>query len=302
MTAPRTRLLTPMLAGLFALLGLFGAPGAAGAQGAGTGTGTETNVPADDAPATDDTGGTPSDPATPTITVPAIETPTVDGVGEDGDATFTLAAPESASNSVLLVVIVTLISVVPSLLLLTTTFPRFLIVLGLTRQALGLNTTPPNQVLAGLAAFLTLFVMGPTFSQINEQAIQPATKGEVSTSEALELGWAPMRDFMLDRTRSSDLEMLFELVGETPPESVDDLNPRFVIPAFILSELRTAFLIGFLIWIPFLLIDLIVSTVLAALGMMMMPPVVVSLPVKLALFVLVDGWALVTASLLRSAG
>ena len=302
MTAPRTRLLTPVLAGLFALLGLFGAPGAAGAQDAGTGTGTETNVPADDAPATDDTGGTPSDPATPTITVPAIETPTVDGVGEDGDATFTLAAPESASNSVLLVVIVTLIPVVPSLLLLTTTFPRFLIVLGLTRQALGLNTTPPNQVLAGLAAFLTLFVMGPTFSQINEQAIQPATKGEVSTSEALELGWAPMRDFMLDRTRSSDLEMLFELVGETPPESVDDLNPRFVIPAFILSELRTAFLIGFLIWIPFLLIDLIVSTVLAALGMMMMPPVVVSLPVKLALFVLVDGWALVTASLLRSAG
>jgi flagellar biosynthetic protein FliP len=175
-------------------------------------------------------------------------------------------------------------------------------VLGLTRQALGLNTTPPNQVLAGLAAFLTLFVMGPTFSQINEQAIQPATNGEVSTSEALELGWAPLRDFMLDRTRSSDLEMLFELVGETPPESVDDLNPRFVIPAFILSELRTAFLIGFLIWIPFLLIDLIVSTVLAALGMMMMPPVVVSLPVKLALFVLVDGWALVTASLLRSAG
>ncbi|MEZ5218332.1 MAG: flagellar type III secretion system pore protein FliP [Ilumatobacteraceae bacterium] len=174
--------------------------------------------------------------------------------------------------------------------------------LGLTRQALGLNTSPPNQVLAGLAAFLTLFVMGPTFSTINEVAIQPASKGEITTSEALEAGWAPMRDFMLDRTRTSDMEMLFNLVDETPPEAVEDLSPRFVIPAFILSELRTAFMIGFLIWIPFLLIDLIVSSLLAALGMMMMPPVVVSLPVKLALFVLVDGWALVAGSLLRSAG
>ncbi len=301
MTVRRARPLTPVLAGMFALLGLFGAPGPAAAQESGTAT---TTAPTSGTDSPTDSPADPSgnDPATPTITIAPIETPTIDGVDpDDGNATFTLAAPESASNSVVLVVIVTLISVVPGLLLLTTVFPRFLIVLGLTRQALGLNTTPPNQVLAGLAAFLTLFVMGPTFSQINEQAIQPATKGEVSTSEALELGWAPMRDFMLDRTRTSDLEMLFELVGETPPEVAEELNPRFVIPAFILSELRTAFLIGFLIWIPFLLIDLIVSTVLAALGMMMMPPVVVSLPVKLALFVLVDGWALVAGSLLKSA-
>lgn len=295
MSSARARLVTFLLAGLVVLVGSFGAPGGAAAQ-----TGTEP-VPAD---AGTGTGTDPGSDTAPDITIAPIEAPTVDPVDtpDDGDPTLTLTAPESASNSVLLVVLVTLISVVPGLLLLTTTFPRFLIVLGLTRQALGLNTTPPNQVLAGLAAFLTLFVMGPTFSAINEQAIQPATRGEVSTSEALELGWEPMRDFMLDRTRSSDLEMLFELVGEERPETVDDLSPRFVIPAFILSELRTAFLIGFLIWIPFLLIDLIVSTLLAALGMMMMPPVVVSLPVKLALFVLVDGWALIAGSLLRSAG
>ncbi len=239
-----------------------------------------------------------------TVTIPPIETPstpTVEDATTVDDGVIKITAPESASNSVLLVVLVTLISVVPSLLLLTTTFPRFLIVLSLARQALGLNTTPPNQVLAGLAAFLTFFVMGPTFSEINEQAIQPATKGEITTSEALERGWAPLRDFMLDRTRTSDLDMLFNLVGEDHPESVEDLSPRFVIPAFILSELRVAFLIGFLVWVPFLLIDLIVSSVLAALGMMMMPPVVVSLPVKLALFVLVDGWALIAASLLKSA-
>ncbi len=243
----------------------------------------------------------PSTPGGPAITVPPVRTPQVGQGATIDDGVIKISAPQSASNSVLLVVLITLISVVPGLLLLTTVFPRFLIVLGLARQALGLNTTPPNQVLAGLAAFLTLFVMGPTFSKINDAAIQPATRGEISTSQALERGWEPMREFMLDRTRTSDLNMLFDLVGEARPQAASDLSPRFVIPAFILSELRSAFLIGFLVWIPFLLVDLIVSSVLAALGMMMMPPVVVSLPVKLALFVLVDGWALIAGSLLRSA-
>jgi len=251
--------------------------------GAATGVGTATTTPG------------------PVITVPGVSAPTVPGVTNSDTDIVTIATPKKASSSVLIIVLVTLISVVPSLLMLTTTFPRFLIVLGLTRQALGLQGTPPNQVLAGLAAFLTLFVMGPTFSKINDTAIQPASRGEITTSQALNLGWAPMRDFMLDRTRSSDLDMLFGLVGEKKPDVPAKLSPRFVIPAFILSELRAAFLIGFLIWVPFLLIDLIVSSVLAALGMMMMPPVVVSLPVKLALFVLVDGWALVAGSLLKSA-
>jgi flagellar biosynthetic protein FliP len=230
-----------------------------------------------------------------------IATPTVSDSSGSGTSTISVNTPKGASNAVLLVLLVSLVAILPGLLLLTTTFPRFLIVLGLTRQGLGLNTTPPNQVLAGLAAFLTLFVMGPVFSKINDTAIQPAIKGELTQGEAIKKGWEPLRDFMLDHTRTSDLAMLYDLTDSKRPEDATKVSPRFVIPAFILSELRAAFMIGFLIWVPFLLIDLIVSTVLASLGMLMMPPVVVSLPVKLALFVLVDGWALLAGSLLKSA-
>lgn len=241
----------------------------------------------------------------PAITVAppsSIDTPTVDSAGAGDDTgDITISAPEGTSNAVLLIVLVTLISLVPGLLMLCTTFPRFLVVLGLSRQALGLNTTPPNQVLAGLAAFLTFFVMAPVFSEVNKVAIQPAIEGDLSQGEAIERGWEPLRDFMLERTRESDISMLYDLTDTDRPADADDVTPRFLIPAFILSELRAAFLIGFLVWVPFLLIDLIVSSVLAGLGMLMMPPVVVSLPVKLALFVLVDGWALLTSSLLRSA-
>jgi len=229
---------------------------------------------------------------------PTVASPSADAA-DSGD--IVISAPTGTSNAVLLIVLVTLISLVPGLLMLCTTFPRFLVVLGLSRQALGLNTTPPNQVLAGLAAFLTFFVMAPVFSEVNRVAIQPAIDGEVTQSEAIERGWAPLRDFMLERTRDSDISMLYDVTDSERPATAADVSPRFLIPAFILSELRAAFLIGFLIWVPFLLIDLIVSSVLAGLGMLMMPPVVVSLPVKLALFVLVDGWALLTSSLLRSA-
>ncbi|MCU1393248.1 MAG: fliP [Ilumatobacteraceae bacterium] len=228
-----------------------------------------------------------------------IATPTVSDSSNSND-TLSLTTPKGTSNAVLLVLLVTLVSILPGILMLTTTFPRFLIVLGLARQGLGLNTTPPNQVLAGLAAFLTLFVMAPTFSKINETAIQPAIHGELTQGEAIKKGWEPLADFMLDHTRSSDLKMLYDLTNTTRPTDKTKISPRFLIPAFILSELRAAFMIGFLIWVPFLLIDLIVSTVLASLGMLMMPPVVVSLPVKLALFVLVDGWALLAGSLLKS--
>ena len=252
--------------------------------------------------------------SSPTITVPGdspvdpIDTPTVDPVTDgsssnaSGNGTVVINTPTGTSNAVLLVLLVTLLGVLPGLLLLTTTFPRFIIVLGLARQGLGLNSTPPNQVLAGLAAFLTLFVMAPTFSKINEVAVQPAMHGEITQGEAIKRGWEPMRDFMLDHARTSDVAMLYNLTDTQKPADRTQISPRFLIPAFILSELRAAFMIGFLIWVPFLLIDLIVSTVLASLGMLMMPPVVVSLPVKLALFVLVDGWALLAGSLLRSAG
>jgi flagellar biosynthetic protein FliP len=246
-----------------------------------------------------------------TITIPnhsavdPIDKPTVQdssaGSSTNGGS-IVINTPTGTSNAVLLVLLVTLVGVLPGLLLLTTTFPRFLIVLGLTRQGLGLNSTPPNQVLAGLAAFLTLFVMAPTFGKINDVAIQPAMHGEITQGEAIKRGWEPMRDFMLERARTSDLAMLYDLTHTQKPADKTEISPRFLIPAFILSELRAAFMIGFLIWVPFLLIDLIVSTVLASLGMLMMPPVVVSLPVKLALFVMVDGWALLAGSLLRSAG
>lgn len=235
------------------------------------------------------------------IGTPTVDSPTANGTG-NGDGMIVINTPTGTSNAVLLVLLVTLIGILPGLLLLTTTFPRFLIVLGLARQGLGLNSTPPNQVLAGLAAFLTLFVMAPTFSKINDVAIQPAIHGEITQGEAIHKGWEPMRDFMLDHARTSDLSMLYDLTNTPKPADRTEISPRFLIPAFILSELRAAFMIGFLIWVPFLLIDLIVSTVLASLGMLMMPPVVVSLPVKLALFVLVDGWALLAGSLLRSAG
>ncbi len=228
-----------------------------------------------------------------------IETPKVADTSS-ADNTLSLTTPKGTSNAVLLVLLVTLVSILPGILMLTTTFPRFLIVLGLARQGLGLNTTPPNQVLAGLAAFLTLFVMAPTFSKINDTAVQPAIRGELTQGEAIKKGWEPLADFMLDHTRTSDLKMLYDLTDTTRPSEQSKISPRFLIPAFILSELRAAFMIGFLIWVPFLLIDLIVSTVLASLGMLMMPPVVVSLPVKLALFVLVDGWALLAGSLLKS--
>jgi flagellar biosynthetic protein FliP len=229
----------------------------------------------------------------------SIPTPTVKGSGNDS---IVINTPQGTSNALMLVLLVTLAGIVPGLLMLTTTFPRFLIVLGLTRQGLGLNTTPPNQVLAGLAAFLTLFVMGPTFSKINDIAVQPALHGKITQGEAVKEAWVPMREFMLTRTRTSDLAMLYDLTHTKRPTDHEKVSPRFLIPAFILSELRAAFIIGFLIWVPFLLIDLIVSTVLASLGMLMMPPVVVSLPVKIALFVLVDGWSLLIGSLLRSAG
>jgi flagellar biosynthetic protein FliP len=244
--------------------------------------------------------GSSGDSAVDPIATPgSIPRPTVSGSGKDS---IVINTPQGTSNALMLVLLVTLAGIVPGLLMLTTTFPRFLIVLGLTRQGLGLNTTPPNQVLAGLAAFLTLFVMGPTFSKINDIAVQPALHGKITQGEAVKEAWVPMREFMLTRTRTSDLAMLYDLTHTKRPTDHEKVSPRFLIPAFILSELRAAFIIGFLIWVPFLLIDLIVSTVLASLGMLMMPPVVVSLPVKIALFVLVDGWSLLIGSLLRSAG
>ena len=237
-------------------------------------------------------------PSIPVATVPAIATPSVPAPSDSVRVAVT--APKGTNNTVLILVLITMASLLPGLLMVATTFPRFLIVLGLARQGLGLNQTPPNQVLTGLAAFLTLFAMAPVFGKINDVALQPALKGQKTQAEAIKAGWEPLRDYLLDHTRAQDLALFENMAGGAKPAKPKDVSPRVLLPAYIISELRAAFTIGFLVWVPFLLIDLLVSSTLSALGMMMMPPVVISLPVKLVLFVLVDGWALLVGSLLRS--
>ena len=204
------------------------------------------------------------------------------------------------SRSVVIVLLLTVGSVAPGLLLLMTAFTRFVVVLGLTKQAIGLQTIPPAQVLVGLAMFLTFFVMAPVLGEVNEEAIQPLLAGEIDQGEAFERGFAPLRTFMLDQTRDDDLQLFIDLSGEDQPASVDEVGATTLVPAFVISELRTAFVIGFVIFVPFLVIDLVVSAVLMSLGMMMLPPVFISMPLKLLLFVLVDGWSLVIGSLVTS--
>ena len=188
----------------------------------------------------------------------------------------------------------------PALLIMTTAFTRIVIVLGFVRSALGTNGIPPNQVLIGLSLFLSLFVMAPTFGQANEEALQPFTRGEITQTVALQRAIVPFREFMLAQVRDEDLSMFVKLAGDERPAKPADVATTTLVPAFLLSELRTAFLIGFVIFIPFIVIDLIVSAALSAMGMVMLPPVLISLPFKLLLFVAANGWALVVESLLSS--
>ncbi|GAA0483372.1 hypothetical protein Ade02nite_65450 [Paractinoplanes deccanensis] len=194
----------------------------------------------------------------------------------------------------------TVLSVAPALLLLCTCFTKIFMVLGITRNALGLTSMPPNQVLAGLALFISLFIMGPTVSAMNEQGVQPYLKGDKTQSQAFDDGVKPLRDFMWRTTREEEVALLVKLSGEDRPRNRDDVELTTLIPAFILSELRAAFIIGFVIFIPFLLIDMVVSASLMSLGMMMLPPVTISLPFKLLLFVLVNGWGLILTALVSS--
>ena len=203
------------------------------------------------------------------------------------------------SNTVLIILLLTVGAAAPSILLLTTSFTRFVIVLGLTRNALGTQQIPPNQVLTGIALFLTLFVMAPVLTQINDEALQPMLAGEMTQGEAFDAGFAPLRDFMLAQTDRDDLQMLLDLRGEEP-QKPEDVSATVLVPAFVLSELKAAFVIGFMIFIPFLIIDLVVASVLMSMGMMMLPPVFISLPLKLLLFVMVNGWALIIGSVVES--
>jgi len=207
---------------------------------------------------------------------------------------------EKPSQGILIFILLTLLSVAPALLVMTTSFTRIVIVLSLTRNALGLQGIPPNQVLVGLALFLSLFVMAPTLKQVNDTALQPMLKGDKNQTQAWDAAVVPMRKFMMAQTRPKELAMFVSAAKKGRPATEKDVSLTELMPAFILSELKTAFIIGFVVFVPFLIIDIAVSSTLMSMGMMMLPPVVVSLPFKLLLFVMVDGWCLVVRSLLKS--
>lgn len=205
-----------------------------------------------------------------------------------------------SSEVIDLYLLLLLIALIPSFLVLTTSFTRMIVVLSFTRNTLGTQQTPPNQVLIGLALFLSLFVMRPVYEEVNDVALTPMLEGDLSREEAFVEAEKPIKDFMLDQTRTSDIELFVDLSGEDYPETPQDLPLTTIIPAFSISELRTAFTIGFLIFIPFLVIDVVVSSILMSMGMFMLSPVMISLPFKLLLFVMVDGWYLVVESLVSS--
>ncbi|WP_460460863.1 flagellar type III secretion system pore protein FliP [Angustibacter peucedani] len=233
----------------------------------------------------------PSGPKAPTTPSAGGINIQIGGTGEGG---------KKPSSSIVIILAVTALSVAPALLLLTTSFTKIFVVLGITRNALGLQTTPPNQVLAGLALFLTLFVMSPVLTKVNHDGVQPYLKGDKSQSQAFNDGVKPLKTFMVSKTRPEELALITKAAGLPKPKNAATVPLTTLVPAFVLSELRSAFVIGFLIFVPFLIIDLVVSAVLMSMGMMMLPPVTVSLPFKLLLFVLVDGWGLIVQSLVAS--
>ena len=221
----------------------------------------------------------------------------------DGDVTVNFNdITKKPSTPILTLLGLTLLSLVPAILLTCTSFTKILVVLGLTRNALGLQQIPPNQVLAGLALFLSLFIMSPVLKQMNAEGVQPYLSGAKTQTQAFEDGVQPLRGFMLKQTGDKEIALLTDVAHRAKPEKPSDVALTTLIPAFILSELKQAFIIGFMIFIPFLVIDIVVSAGLMSLGMMMMPPVMVSLPFKLLLFVLVDGWALIIKALVQSYG
>lgn len=208
--------------------------------------------------------------------------------------------PANVSTSVKLLLLLTVLSLAPSILILMTSFTRIVIVLSFTRTALATQQMPPNQVIIGLALFLTFFVMAPTFQEVNDQALQPLFNEEIGLEEAYDRAAVPFKEFMAKHTRQKDLELFISYNQAERPTTIEEIPLTMLVPAFALSEIKTAFQMGFMIFIPFLVIDMIVASTLMSMGMMMLPPVMVSLPFKILLFVLVDGWYLVMKSLLQS--
>lgn len=209
-------------------------------------------------------------------------------------------APKQVSSGVQLLILITILSLAPSLLVMTTSFARIIIVLSLLRNAIGTPQIPPNQVLVGLALILTFFIMSPVYGQIDQQALKPYLAGQIDQPTAFKNAMQPLREFMFKQTRQKDLELFLEMNHQERPNTLDDIPTVVLLPAFVLSELRTAFIMGFAIYIPFLIIDMVISSLLLSMGMMMLPPSLISLPFKILLFVMVDGWYLIIRSLSMS--
>ena len=212
---------------------------------------------------------------------------------EEGDT-------EKVATALKIVLLLTILSLAPALIMVMTSFTRIIIILSMLRHALGMQQTPPNTVIISLAIFLTIFNMMPVFSEIGVQSFDPYMEGKIGTESAIEKAMKPLREFMIKQTREEDLFLMVDISGSVTPNSIDDIKTVHLIPAFMLSELKTAFQIGFVIFLPFLLIDIVVSSILMSMGMLMVPPMMISLPIKVLMFVLIDGWNLVVRSILSS--
>lgn len=208
--------------------------------------------------------------------------------------------PKDVSVTLQLLLLMTILSLAPSIMIMTTAYLRIIIVFYFLKSALGTQQMPPAQLLAGVALFITFFIMAPTWNRVNDEALKPMLDGKIGMEEAYNKGIEPIRQFMFKQVRDQDLELFISLSNQKKPEKRTDLSTLILVPAFALSELRAGFIIGFFIFIPFIMIDMIVSSILMSMGMMMLPPMLISLPFKILLFVLVDGWNLITASLVRS--
>ena len=226
----------------------------------------------------------------------------------DGQGTLPLFSvdvdenPSSGKVSVVMQIflIMTVLSLAPSILVMLTSFTRIAIVLSLLRQAIGSNQIPPSQIIIGLSLFLTFFIMTPVWQTVHQEAVKPYLANEIGSQEALQKAMQPVRKFMIKQTREKDMSMMVEVAKMPRPKNIDDVPTHVLIPSFIISELKTAFQIGFMLYVPFLIIDMVVASVLLSMGMMMLPPVMVSLPFKLMIFVLTDGWYLIVGSLVKS--
>ena len=298
-SVPRRTLLSSVILTLIALFVLFAPSSPAYAQTAGKQIGAASPTP-------------PKDPNAPTVTSAgtAATNSSASSSGASGasGASGTSISLDlrsgttsgSGTGPVQIIVLVTLLAIGPAILMLVTGFTRIVIVLGLTRNALNLQGVPPNQVIIGLSLFLTIFVMSPVISKVNTNALQPYLDKQITQQEAFDRGSQPVKEFMAKQVRESDLALFIDLSGETRPADVKDVPFTTLVPAFVIGELRAAFIIGFVIFIPFLIIDLVVSASLMSMGMVMVQPMTVALPFKLLLFVLVDGWQLLAGSLVRS--